>query len=107
MQNVNEIKAGQFDAEVRKSDTPVVVDFFATWCPPCKALAPILDKVAGGYAGKVKFVKVNTDEAQELAVEFGVRGIPTLVFIKGGKVMSSLVGLRGEGEIKSAADALL
>ena len=85
----------------------MVVDFFATWCPPCKALAPILEKVAAAYAGKVTFVKVNTDEAPELAGEFGIRGIPTLVFLKGGQVVQSLTGLRGESEIRSAVDALL
>ena len=107
MEHVKEIKAGEFDAEVRQSALPVVVDFFATWCPPCKALAPILDRVAGAYAGKAVFVKVNTDEAQELAAEFGVRSIPTLAFMKGGKVVSTQVGLRGEGDIKAAVDALL
>ena len=107
MQNVKEIKASEFDAEVRKSATPAVVDFFATWCGPCKALAPILDRVAEGYTDKVKFVKVNTDEAPELAVEFGIRGVPSLVFFKDGKAASTLVGLRPEGEIKKAVDALL
>jgi thioredoxin 1 len=107
MQNVKEIKSAEFDAEVRQSTIPVVVDFFATWCPPCKTLAPIFDKVAGGFAGKIKFVKVNTDDAPELAVEFGIRGVPSLLFFKGGKTVNTLVGLRSEGDIKAAADALL
>ncbi len=107
MQNVTEIKTAEFDAEVRKSAIPVVVDFFATWCPPCKTLAPIFDKVAGGFVGKVKFVKVNTDEAPELAVEFGIRGVPSLVFFKGGKPVNTLVGLHSEGDIKTATDTLL
>ena len=107
MENVKEIKADEFDAEARKSALPVVVDFFATWCPPCKALSPLLNRVAGAYAGKVAFVKVNTDEAQELAAEFGIRSIPTLAFMKGGKVVNTLVGLRGEVDIKAAVEALL
>jgi thioredoxin 1 len=107
MQNVKEIKATEFDAEVRQSTIPVVVDFFATWCPPCKSLAPIFDKAAGGYVGKVKFVKVNTDDAPELAVEFGIRGVPSLLFFKGGKPLNTLVGLRSEADIKTATDALL
>jgi thioredoxin 1 len=107
MENVKEIKTAEFDAEVRQSAIPVVVDFFATWCPPCKSLAPIFDKVAGGFTGKVKFVKVNTDEAPELAVEFGIRGVPSLLFFKGGKAVNTLVGLRSESDIKAAATALL
>lgn len=107
MQNVKEIKASEFDTEVRQSAVPVVVDFFATWCPPCKSLAPIFDRVAGQYEGKAKFVKLNTDEAPELSAEFGIRGVPTLLFIKGGKVLNTLVGLRPEGDIKSAVDGLL
>jgi thioredoxin 1 len=107
MENVKEIKAGDFESEVVNSPIPVVVDFFATWCPPCKALAPILDRVAGGYTGKIKFVKINTDEAPELSAEYGIRGVPTLVFIKGGKSVNSLVGLRPETDIKAAADGLL
>lgn len=107
MENVKEIKASEFDSEVRQSTIPVAADFFATWCPPCKALAPIFDRVAGAYAGKVKFVKINTDEAQELAVEFAIRGVPTLMFFKDGKSVKSLVGLRPETEIKAAVDALL
>ncbi len=107
MQNVKEIKAAEFDAEVRQSATPVVVDFFATWCPPCKTLAPIFDKVAGAFLGKVKFVKVNTDDAADLAVEFSIRGVPSLIFFKGGKPVNTLVGLRSEADIKAAADALL
>jgi thioredoxin 1 len=107
MQNVTEIKASEFDAEVRQSVIPVVVDFFATWCPPCKSLAPIFDRVAGQYTGKVKFVKLNTDEAPDLSAEFGIRGVPTLLFIKDGKVATTLVGLRPEGDIKTAVDGLL
>ena len=107
MEHVKEIKADEFDAAVLKSSLPVVVDFFATWCPPCKALAPILDRVAGGYAGKAAFVKINTEEAPDLAARYGIRGVPTLVFVKDGKTASTMVGLRPEADIKAAVDALL
>jgi thioredoxin 1 len=107
MDHVKEITAADFDAEVKNSAIPVVVDFFATWCPPCKSLAPIFDRVAGGFEGKVKFVKLNTDEAPELSAEYGIRGVPTMVFIKGGKPVNTLVGLRQEADIKAAATALL
>ncbi len=107
MSNVQEITAAQFDQQVRQSPIPVVADFFATWCPPCKALAPILDRLAGQYAEKIRFVKINTDEAPDLAAEFGIRGIPTLLFFKGGKVVQTLVGLRSETELKAAFDSLV
>lgn len=107
MEHVKEIKADDFDAEVVKSTIPVVVDFFATWCPPCKTLAPIFDRVAGGFVGQVKFVKINTDDAPELSAQFGIRGVPTLVFMKNGKAVTSLVGMRPEADIKAAASALL
>ena len=76
MENVKEIKAGDFESEVVNSPIPVVVDFFATWCPPCKALAPVLDRVAGGYTGKIKFVKLNTDEAPELSADMPTPPMP-------------------------------
>jgi len=107
MANVKEITGDQFDQEVRQASLPVVADFFATWCPPCKALAPILDRLAAQYTGKIHFVKVNTDEAPDLAAEFGIRGIPTLLFFKNGKVVQTLVGLRSETELKTAFDSLL
>jgi thioredoxin 1 len=107
MDHVKEIKADDFDAEVVKSTLPVVVDFFATWCPPCKSLAPIFDRVAGGFAGQIKFVKINTDEAPEISAQFGIRGVPTMIFFKNGKATNTLVGLRPEADIKAAASALL
>ena len=92
-----------FDQEVIQSDIPVLVDFWATWCAPCKAIAPLVDTVADEYAGKVKVGKVNVDENQATPGKFGVRGIPTLILFKGGAVVDQIVG----AVPKSQLDALL
>ncbi len=105
--NVTQIREAQFAAEVEKATLPVVVDFYATWCGPCKMLAPRLDKVAGEFGGKIKFVKVNVDEAQELAGRFRVEGIPTLLFVKNGKVEERVTGLVTQEALKSRLSALV
>lgn len=82
-----------FEADVLKSDTPVLVDFWAEWCGPCKMLAPVLDEVANEMGSTVKVVKVNIDESPETPSQFGVRGIPTLMVFKGGELVSTKVGV--------------
>lgn len=92
-----------FDREVLQSDTPVLVDFWATWCQPCKAIAPLIDTVAEENAGKLKVGKVNVDENPSTPGKYGVRGIPTLILFKGGAVVDQVVG----AVPKSQLDALI
>ena len=93
MSNAKEINQGDFAAEVLQSDLPVVVDFFTTWCGPCKMLGPLLDQLAAKYAGRIKVVKVNAEREYTLANEHQIQGVPTLVFYRGGKEVDRVVGL--------------
>lgn len=106
MANVLEVNATNFDAEVLQSGTPVLVDFWAPWCGPCKALAPTLDAVSQELAGKVKVVKVNVDENQQLAVRYQVQSIPTLIIFKGGQQVDRIVGLVPRDELNRRLSAL-
>jgi len=92
MSNLNEVTDANFKTEVLQSEKPVLVDFWATWCGPCKALAPKLDEMSGSYSDKVKFVKLDVDANQEVPAQFGIRGIPTLMLFKEGKMLDQLVG---------------
>ena len=105
----NTIKASQadFDEKVINSDVPVIVDFYADWCGPCKALAPVLEEIAGEHSGTAKVIKINADADGDLAVKFGVRGLPTLLFFKGGEVKDTLVGNQPKQEILSKLKSLL
>lgn len=90
--NVLELTDANFEAEVVKSDLPVLVDFWAPWCGPCRQLAPSVEALATEWVGKVKVAKLNTDECGDTAAQFGIRSIPTLMVFKGGEVVATLVG---------------
>lgn len=96
-----------FEAEVLKSSEPVLVDFWATWCAPCKAIGPIVEEMAESYAGRVKIGKVNVDENQATPGQYGVRGIPTLVLFKDGKVVDQLVGAVPRNQLEALLEKAL
>jgi thioredoxin 1 len=102
--NIVTLTADNFAAEVSKSATPVLVDFWAEWCGPCKSIAPVLDELADEYQGKVKIGKVNIDHHGPLAGQFNVRSIPTLLMFKQGQVTEQVVGLRSKRDLKVMLD---
>jgi len=104
---VLEVSDATFDQEVLKSEQPVLVDFWAVWCGPCKAIAPIVDGIAATYAGKLKVAKVNVDENSATPGRYGVRGIPALLFFKGGKVADQVVGFVPQEVIEEKIQKLL
>ena len=107
MANVMEFSADNFDTEVVGSDVPVLVDFWAPWCGPCKMIGPIIEELAGEFGDKVKIGKVNVDNDQELAGKFGIRGIPTVMLFKDGDVLNSFVGLRTKEDLAEALNDAL
>ena len=104
---VLEVSDATFDQEVLKSEQPVLVDFWAVWCGPCKAIAPVVDSLAATYAGKLKVAKVNVDENGATPSRYGIRGIPTLLFFKSGEVAGQIVGMCSKRDLKSNIDRLL
>lgn len=94
-----ELNETTFDREALQSDVPVLVDFWAPWCPPCRRMGPVLDELAGELDGKVKIVKVNTEEAGALAARYHVQALPTFLLFKGGQVAAQLVGARSKDEM--------
>ena len=106
-ENIVTISNSNFDQEVAKAPTPVLVDFWAEWCGPCKMIAPILEEIAQEKAGKIKIAKVNVDENQEIAARFGIRAIPTLLLFKGGQVKEQMVGMMGKKDLEKKLAAHL
>ena len=106
-EQVTHVGDADFEAEVLKSDVPVLVDFWAEWCGPCKMIGPIVDEMAGTYAGKVKVVKLNIDHNPKVPRQYAVRGIPTLMLFKDGKVHATQVGAVGKAQLAQFVDKAL
>jgi thioredoxin 1 len=106
-QAVLEVTDATFENEVLKSDQPVLVDFWATWCGPCRALAPVVDAVANEYSGKLKVMKMDVDANNATPSRYDVRGIPSLIFFKGGKVVDQIVGFAAKDKIDEKLAKLL
>ena len=107
MSNVIELNDSNFDREVVKSDKPVLVDFWAEWCGPCKVIAPVVEELATDYKGKIKFGKVNVDDNNMVASEYGVRSIPTLLIFKNGSVVNQIVGAVPKEKITDILDTVI
>jgi len=103
--NVVEFTDSNFESEVLQSDKPVLVDFWAEWCMPCRMLAPTIDKIAESYSEKVKVGKLDTDSNREIAIKYQISAIPTVILFKNGQVAQKFVGLRQERDFKEALDA--
>jgi thioredoxin 1 len=103
-QFVSAVDDGSFERDVLQSDVPVVLDFWAEWCPPCRALAPTFEELAKQYEGRVRFVKLNVDENQQVPQRFGIKGIPTLVFFDGGREVERIVGASSKAALERIVD---
>ena len=101
------VDSTNFETEVVKSELPVVVDFWAPWCGPCKMIGPIVEELAGDFDGKAKVGKVNVDNNQDLAAKFGIRGIPTVMLFKNGETLNSFVGLKSKEDLAGAINDAL
>lgn len=98
------VSDAEFDSSVLQGDKPVLIDFWAEWCQPCKMLAPTVEEIAGEYEDKVVVGKLNVDDNPATATKYGIRGIPTLLLFKGGQVVQQLVGVKSKAEIKKVID---
>jgi thioredoxin 1 len=105
--NIIEIDDNAFESEVIKSNLPVMVDFWAPWCGPCRAIAPTIEALEKSYAGKIKFVKVNVDDNPQTPTKYAIQAIPTLIFFKNGQVVEQITGMVAKGKLEEAIDALL
>ncbi|MBI3759885.1 MAG: thioredoxin [Deltaproteobacteria bacterium] len=106
-EKVLHVTDASFEQEVMKSATPVLIDFWAPWCAPCRAIAPMVDELAAEYEGRLKVVKINVDDNPQVPARFGVRGIPNLVIIKGGEVKQQIVGAAPKKNLIAALDSAI
>ena len=106
-EHIHYVTDDTFEAEVLKSEQPVLVDYWAEWCGPCKMIAPILDEIAKDYSGKLKVAKVNIDDNQAIPAKFGIRGIPTLMIFKNGNVEATKVGALSKSQLAAFIDSTL
>ena len=103
--NVQHVTDSTFEQEVLQSEVPVLVDYWAEWCGPCKMIAPIIDEISGDYAGRVKIAKLNIDENPQTPPKYGIRGIPTLMLFKGGNVEATKVGALSKSQLTAFLDS--
>lgn len=102
-----EVSDSNFESEVVNSDVPVLVDFWAPWCGPCRAIAPIVEEISSSYEGKIKVGKMNVDENQATTMKFGIRSIPTIIMFKGGEAVDQIIGAVPKGEIEKVVEKSL
>ena len=106
-ERIKHISDASFESDVLQADKPVLVDYWAEWCGPCKMIAPILDEVAGAYQGKLTIAKMNVDENREIPAKFGIRGIPTLMLFKDGQLAATKVGAMSKAQLAAFIDQQL
>lgn len=107
MSSLVELTDANFDSEIKKATVPMLVDFWAPWCGPCKAIAPVLEELAAEYGDKLVIAKVNVDENQSSAAKFGIRSIPNMVIFKNGEEAGRIIGARPKSDLKAAIDPLV